>query len=265
MDNPNKHFAGELPYGNYRHPGGKRSWLFRLLPSLVFYTKVFFIIRKASQSARKGEFDDNDFRNASAAVLHVFTDCGVDIQVEGTEHFRNLDGPCVFIGNHMSTAETFVLPCLLLPFRRICFVVKRSLIEYPIFKHIMISQRPIVVSRENPREDLRTVFDSGMAALKEGRSVIVFPQTTRRVDFDPSQFNSIGVKLASKAGVPVVPLALQTNAWSNGKWLKDMGRFRPEIPVRFAFGEPIDSSQRGKDVNDRVIQFIQTNLARWQN
>jgi 1-acyl-sn-glycerol-3-phosphate acyltransferase len=265
MAKPNEHFAGKLPHGDFQHAGGKRSWLLRLMPSVIFYTKVFFIIRKASRFARKDDFSDEDFRHASAAVLQVFTDCGVDIKVEGTECFRKLEGPCVFIGNHMSTAETFVLPCLILPFRNICFVVKRSLIEYPIFKHIMISQRPIVVSRENPRDDLRTVFEEGMATLKEGRSVIVFPQTTRRVDFDPSQFNSIGAKLASKAGVPVVPLALQTNAWSNGKWLKDMGRFHPEIPVRFAFGEPIDSSLPGKEVNDRVIKFIQQHLAEWQS
>jgi hypothetical protein len=49
------------------------------------------------------------------------------------------------------------------------------------------------------------MMDGGLARLKQGISIVVFPQTTRMVDFDASQFNSIGVKLAKKAGVPVVP------------------------------------------------------------
>jgi len=39
----------------------------------------------------------------------------------------------------------------------------------------------------------------------------------RTVAFDPALFTSIGVKLAQRAGVPVVPLALLTDAWGNGR------------------------------------------------
>jgi 1-acyl-sn-glycerol-3-phosphate acyltransferase len=37
----------------------------------------------------------------------------------------------------MSTLETFVLPYLIAPHRPMTFVVKKSLVEYPVFKHVM--------------------------------------------------------------------------------------------------------------------------------
>lgn len=256
--------GSEKPLGDYEYRPTRVLWLRRTFPSLCFYGRIFPIIWSASARSRRGRYSDRDFCISSRKVLRAFEKGGVSVRIEGTENFHGIDGPCVFVGNHMSTAETFLLPCLILPSRPICFVVKQSLVEYPVFKHVMIHQRPIVVGRKNPREDLRTVFTDGCAAIEEGRSVIVFPQTTRSVEFDPEQFNSIGAKLARKAGVPVVPLALKTDAWSNGKWIKDLGPFRPSRPMHFAFGESIPTDEStDREINARVMRFIQERLSGW--
>lgn len=253
-----------LPSGNYCTPERRCGWFARRFPSLAFYSQVAPIVLSVAWRSRKGCFDDADFQRASTAIVRVSEACGAQIQVRGSEHIAAVKRPCVLIGNHMSTAETFMLPAILMHHLKICFVVKKGLVEYPVFKHIMIHQRPVVVGRDNPREDLRTVLDSGSEALANGRSVIVFPQTTRTPDFDPTQFNSIGVKLARKAGAPVVPFALQTNAWGSGKWFKDVGPFRPEIPVRFAFGPAREVEGSGKSTQQDVIDFIRSHLAEWQ-
>jgi 1-acyl-sn-glycerol-3-phosphate acyltransferase len=163
----------------------------------------------------------------------------------------------------MSTAETFLLANMILPFRRVTFVVKQSLVEYPIFKHIMRSRDPIVVGRVNPREDLKAVLGGGRERLEAGISIVIFPQRTRTVTFDREGFNTIGIKLAKRAGVPVIPLALKTNAWSNGKWLKDYGPFRPEEDVRFEFGEPITVTESDREAHEAVIEFITGRLTEW--
>jgi 1-acyl-sn-glycerol-3-phosphate acyltransferase len=163
----------------------------------------------------------------------------------------------------MSTAETFLLASMVLPWRPITFVVKQALIEYPVFKHIMRSRDPIVVGRENPREDLKAVLGGGQERLQSGISVVIFPQRTRTVTFDRSAFNTIGAKLASRAGVPIVPLALKTNAWSNGKRFKDLGPFLPHEEVRFAFGEPISPEVPSREAQAQVVAFIETHLKAW--
>jgi 1-acyl-sn-glycerol-3-phosphate acyltransferase len=157
-----------------------------------------------------------------------------------------------------------VLPIVIHPIRRVTFIVKDSLLAYPVFKHVLSARDPIVVGRTNPRQDLKTVLEGGMARLQKGVSVIVFPQTTRTRSFDPKKFNTIGVKLAQRAGVPVVPLAVLTDAWGNGKYLKDFGRIDPSRKVCFAFGKPMRVEGRGAAENQAVKDFIARKLEAWR-
>jgi 1-acyl-sn-glycerol-3-phosphate acyltransferase len=163
----------------------------------------------------------------------------------------------------MSTLETIVLPGIVQPLKDITFVVKRAIVEYPVFKHMMLSRDPIVVDRVNPREDLTRVLTEGAAHLKRGRSIIVFPQTTRTVTFDPSQFNTIGIKLARDANVPIVPVAVRSDAWGIGKMVKEFGKIDVSRPVRFAFGQPLKVEGRGHATQQEIIHFISDHLTAW--
>jgi 1-acyl-sn-glycerol-3-phosphate acyltransferase len=163
----------------------------------------------------------------------------------------------------MSTLETFALPCLLNSEKKLTYVVKKELVDYPVFKHIMRSRDPVVVGRSNPRDDFKTVMQEGTRRLKQGTSIIIFPQTTRSRRFDPEQFNSMGVKLAKRAEVPVVPVALKTDAWSTGRLLKDYGRIRPSRDVYFAFDSPMTVSGNGKKEHERCMEFISDRIDEW--
>jgi 1-acyl-sn-glycerol-3-phosphate acyltransferase len=63
--------------------------------------------------------------------------------------------------------------------------------------------------------------------------------------------------------VPVVPLALKTDAWGTGKIIKDFGPVDKNKKVFFAFGEPMKIKDRGSEEHQKVIDFIQNNLAQW--
>jgi 1-acyl-sn-glycerol-3-phosphate acyltransferase len=165
----------------------------------------------------------------------------------------------------MSALETFILPAIIQPLKDVTFVVKKSLVDYPVFKHVMRSRDPIAVSRENPRDDFKAVMEGGVQRLNAGRSIIVFPQTTRTNVFDPKGFNTIGIKLAHKANVPVVPIALKTDAWGTGKIIKDFGKIDPTKRVYFAFGEPLWIKDRGAEEHNKVIEFISSKLKEWSD
>ena len=103
----------------------------------------------------------------------------------------------------------------------------------------------------------------GLTCLKKNTSVLIFPQTTRSLHFNPENFNSLGVKLAKRGNVPIVPVAVKTDAWGIGKWLKDIGKIDPAKPVRISFGDPIYIQSNGKKEHSIVIDFISTKLADW--
>ena len=234
------------------------------VPSLVFYWHMARIVYRASRKAQQGRLDFSAWCQSSQEIRNALELVGVQIDISGIEQVKNMNTPCVFIANHMSTLETFVLPSLLVPIMRVTFVVKKGLVEYPVFKHVMRSRDPITVGRANPREDLKAVLEGGAERLNAGIAIIMFPQTTRTPYFDPKAFNSIGVKLAKRAGVPVIPIALKTDAWGNGRILKDFGKIDPSKKVHLAFGEPLRIEGRGEEEHKKIMEFIQARLKEWK-
>jgi 1-acyl-sn-glycerol-3-phosphate acyltransferase len=255
----------ELPLvqGSYRTSRERRSFLGRISPALAFYPRIFSVIFRAGAKAKRGRYDDEAWKASSLTSVRALEKAGVRFDISGLEHVGALEGPCVFIGNHMSTLETFVLPVILLAFKRITFVVKQSLMDYPVFGHVMRSRDPIAVGRTNPREDLRAVLEGGAERLGKGISLVIFPQTTRVPEFDPTEFNTIGIKLAKRANVPVIPFALKTDAWGNGRLVKDFGRIDPSRTAHFAFGASLHVTQQGAAEHQEIIRFIVSNLRAW--
>lgn len=249
--------------GLYKTPGRSVSVFSRIMPSMFFYAQLIEIVCRSSWVAKKGKYGDNNWIDSSLAVLRCLEQVGVKVEMSGIENIECLGGPAVFIGNHMSMMETMVLPAIIQPVRPVTFVVKESLLSYPVFKHIMRSRNPVAVSRTNPRQDLKIVMTEGVERLRAGISVIVFPQTTRSHAFDPEQMSSIGVKLAKKAEVPIVPVALKTDCWQNGSWLKDFGKIDTTKTACFSFGKPTLVAGKGEEEQAAVNAFIVHSLKRW--
>ena len=236
----------------------------RLMPSVVFYRRLVGTVFRSSSKARRGQYDSVQWFLSSLEVLQSLESIGANFEITGIEHYERLETPCVFIGNHMSLLDTLLLPIIICPIRDVTFVIKASLLEYPVFKHIMRSRHPIAVTRTHPRQDLKTVLKEGVDRLQRGISVIVFPQTTRSHSFDPTHLNSIGVKLARKAGVPVIPMAMKTDILQNGKFLKDFGRIIPSRKVHFSFAEPLWVKGRGTEEHETIIEHITEKLRTWK-
>ena len=236
----------------------------RHFPSLVFYRSFVANVLRSSSLAKRGTYTEEDWVRSCIKILADLEKVGVRFEIEGLDHLSRLESPCVIVANHMSILETVVMPAIIRPFIEMTYVLKQSLFDYPVFKHIVRSFDPIPVSRTNPRQDLKAVLGGGVDRLSRGRSVIVFPQTTRTTSFEPDKFNSIGVKLAQRGDVPVVPLAIVTDAWANGKYLKDIGRIDPTKTVRFSFGAPLAVNGRSADKNQQIIDHIATKLEAWK-
>jgi len=243
----------------------QRVLLDRLMLNTRFYflSKYAAIVLRSRSVALRGRYDTQAWASSSYEVFNLVESCGGRFHLTGLENLRECKGPVVFISNHMSTLETMIFPCLISPLMEVTFVVKESLVSHPFLGPVMRSRNPIVVNRTNSKEDFQTVMNKGQELLRNGTSIIVFPQSTRKVEFIPEEFNSLGVKLASKAKVQVVPVAIKTDFWENGKYLKDLGPINRTKPIYMAFGKPISVDGNGKEENKKIIEFISAHLQKW--
>ncbi|MBQ7586223.1 MAG: 1-acyl-sn-glycerol-3-phosphate acyltransferase [Desulfovibrionaceae bacterium] len=240
--------------------------LAKYCPSLYFYTKLIFgPFLWLCRQARLGRCDDFVWVHGSYWFAEQLEELGCSIIVEGLDILENQKEPCVFVANHMSTLETFLLPGIIRPYMPVTFVVKHSLVNLPLFGAVMRSRDPVVLDRKNPREDLNVVLTEGLKRLKSGISLIIFPQSTRMAQFDPQKFNSIGEKLAKKAGVPLIPIALKTDAWTAGKYIKEIAPLRPKRPIHFRFGQVLKIEGPSKEMHKSICEFISNSLNEWSN
>lgn len=230
---------------------------------LDFTLSFLGLLIRNRKRVRKGTYDTAMWAASSHEVFRLIERCGGRFHITGLEHLQEAEPPIVYISNHMSTLETMVFPCILAPVMDVTFVVKESLVNHPLFSPIMRSRDPIAVGRKDPRADFSLVMDQGRKVLEGGRSVVIFPQSTRTVHFHPETFNTLGIKLARAAGVKVIPVAIRTDFWSSGKLIRDLGPLYPERPIHMSFGEAFSVEKSGREAHQKVVEYIRIHLKKW--
>ncbi len=231
--------------------------------TLWYHRRVLGVILKGGRMARRGAWTRESWQDLSLDMWRGVEGCRGRLSVSGCGNLAALRSPAVIVANHMSLLETFTIPAVVLPFQHMTFVVKDSLLKVPLFRDVMAGVRPISVKRENPREDFKTLMDEGPSVLAEGRSIVVFPQATRSTVFKPAQFNTLGAKLAKKAGVPLLPMALKTDFHGLGRIVRDFGPVDHGKTVHFAFGPPLEVTGNGREAHEASVDFIAETFAGW--
>ncbi len=236
-----------------------------ICPSISYYSKLIRIVYKSNRFVARNEYNGKNWALSSYWILNALESVGIKHYIEGMKNITSFEGPAVLIGNHMSTLETMVLPAIINPVKKVVFIQKEELVNYPLFGPVSAARHPILVGRSNPREDLMRVIEAGAERLKDGRSIVVFPQKTRSEYLDCKSFNTLGEKIAKKNNVPIIPIAIMSDAWGNSsiKAIKDFGKIDPSKDVHIAFGEPFKVTGNGSEEHNRILDFIKSKFIEW--
>lgn len=164
--------------------------------------------------------------------------CGVKYKIEGTNNL--LGEPTVYLSNHQSSWETLLFFTLIFP---ISPILKMELFKIPFWGWALRLMKPIAIDRSKPREAARSLLLQGEQRLKQGNSIIIFPEGTRSEPGTIRKFSRGGASLAVAANVPIVPIVHNAGyAWPPRQFIKYPGTITVE------FGAPIRVD--GKSVNE---------------
>lgn len=132
---------------------------------------------------------------------------GIKLHIENRND-KNWSSPCVYVANHFSYADIASIPQFT---KDACFVGKQSIQKVPLFGYYFRLLH-ITVNRNSLR-DRAMVFEKGIAAIKEGKSLIIFPEGGMRSVNPPQQvaYKDGAFKIAVDQGVPIVPITLPYN------------------------------------------------------
>jgi 1-acyl-sn-glycerol-3-phosphate acyltransferase len=131
---------------------------------------------------------------------------GVKVKVEGLEKIA-LDGSYVFVSNHLSYMDTpVVLANIPVQFR---FLAKRGLFQIPLLGTHLARAGHIPVPRDDARAAVKTMSTAAQVIRERGISLLIFPEGGRSHDGQLAAFKEGAAYIAIRAGVALVPIALQ--------------------------------------------------------
>jgi 1-acyl-sn-glycerol-3-phosphate acyltransferase len=198
------------------------SWI-----GAVFLTVFWGSLSLASSLFSKtGDFSHLCMQIWSRQNLRI---AGTKLHVTGLSNASTSDGAKVFAANHQSMLDILVLAAILpVKFR---WIAKKELFRIPFLGWHMKRAGYIAIDRSERSSAARTIMDS-VQTLRQGMSLVIFPEETRSPDGRLQEFKRGGFALAVKAGVSVVPVAIQGTGRAIRKG--DLRLHRTEVRVDIA-------------------------------
>jgi len=129
---------------------------------------------------------------------------GIKVSVKGLENITK-ERQYIFATNHQSYFDILALLSFIpVPF---AFIMKEELMSIPLFGRAMKSAGYLGISREDPRRAIHGI-NKAIEKVKEGFSLVIFPEGTRSLDGKLNEFKRGAFNLALKTQLDIVPIAI---------------------------------------------------------
>lgn len=221
--------------------------------------KIKFEILKKRKT--KEQIQRYGYEYASGWARRIFERTGSTVNVIGLENVP--EETCLFVSNHQEYFDILVMLGYLN--KPLGFIAKKELEEIPFVSYWMKQINCVFIDRENQRESVKAIFD-GVNNLQNGYSMHVAPEGTRSKGPRMGEFKKGSMKLAIKAGVPVVPVTVN-NVYkiTEGKSFLNIKPTKVDMIV----SQPIDTVKLTKeeqnDLAQTVREIIQENLNKYSS
>ena len=168
---------------------------------------------------------------------------GLRVHIEGQERL-NRQNTYIFMPNHASFLDTLLALAYIPGDSR--NIIKEEVFSIPLLGSVLRRSGHIPLDRENPWKALKSLRQAA-ALLKEGISVVVFPEGTRTPNGEIQEFKTALFILPIRSRIPVVPVLIEGTFQA----LKRGSILLNPVPLKLTFFDPIPANSFG--VWDRRI------------
>jgi len=225
-------------------------WVYLLMPRFKLMR-----LRRQNRIAERDSCAHAIARNWARKAINAN---GSVIKVTGIENVPAAGG-VLFVSNHQSN---FDIPIILgfVP-RDKGFIAKMELAKVPIFRKWMTNLGCIFIDRRDARQSL-SALSQAVKQLKEGHSLVIFPEGTRSSDGKLGCFKPGSLKLGINSNVPIVPVTINGSMNIMPKGTSFIKSASVEViispPIILDPVEP--AAKNARTVTETVRDIIQANL-----
>lgn len=157
---------------------------------------------------------------------------GVKVHVIGAENVPK-DQPVLYVGNHRSYFD------IIFTYSR-CpgltgYIAKKEMLKFPLLNFWMMLLYCQFLDRKDVKAGFKTIMHA-TELVKSGISMCIFPEGTRNKEEGTlMEFKEGSLRIASKSGCPVIPMALSHTA---AVFEDQFPKIRP-VEVTIEYGKPL--------------------------
>lgn len=176
-------------------------WFMGFWGSLLFYMPFLYKAKKIDSVEARRTYADEKAKKWSLFLLKL---AGANVEVIGQEKLPE-ESSVVYIANHQSN---FDIPLMIGHMTKTKgFIAKVETKKIPLVRSWMAFMQCVFIDRDDIRQQVRAISE-GVANIKNGQSIVIFPEGTRSSDGRLGVFKAGSLKLATKSGAPIVPVAI---------------------------------------------------------
>lgn len=211
---------------------------------------------KVNSLAKAGKIKERDkLVQAIAAkwAKRLLNCAGAKVKVIGAENIP-ADRAVLFVSNHQGNFDIpILLGCVAKPK---AFIAKAELLKIPFIAQWMQQMNCLFMDRHDMRQSLR-VMNEAVELLKQGYSMVIFPEGTRSKGNPMGEFKAGGLRIAVKANVPIVPVTIK----GSYKLMEQNGFIIKPGQVELVISEPIETAGLTKNEINKLHETVRSIIA----
>lgn len=220
--------------------------------SLFCQTPKLLKANKLKKEGKLKECEDYVFGVTSSWARRQVRNSGATVKVYGEENL--IDGPVVFISNHQGNFDI----ALFMSYVNKCtgFVSKIEMAKAPLISDWMKHLHCVFMDRSTLKGAASAIVE-GINMIKEGHSLVIFPEGTRSRGDQMGEFKAGSFKLATKPKVPIIPVTI------NGSYKlmeRQNGKVKPDT-VELYIHPPIITADLSKEALAALPETVQAIIA----
>lgn len=194
------------------------------------------------------------FKKVKEMTNHILKITKTDFQIYGEENIP--DEPCVFVANHQAIFDVFAL---LAAMKNVTgFIAKKEIAKLPLIPTWVRAIGTVFIDRSSVKEGLKAI-NQGAENIKNGYSMIIFPEGTRSLSSTMGTMKKGSLKMALNAEATIVPVTI------DGTYrVLEVGNKVSGHTIKIMFHKPIQTAgldkEEQKNLTDQVQAIVEDGL-----
>ena len=179
----------------------------------------------------------------------ILWEAGTKVTIIGEENVPK-DTPVLYVANHNSYFDIIITYALCENLTG--YIAKDSLEKVPLLNIWMKRLYCLFLKRDDMKASLKTILQA-IEYVKQGVSICIFPEGTRGDSDEMAPFKEGSLKIAEKAGCPIIPMAITHTR----DIIKDHIPFVKPTHVTIQYGTPVYPNELPKEEKRALGRYTQ--------